>query len=69
MTTDAAIDISRARADLASTLNAIEEKLNVPKRTKRAVQENPLLVAAVGVGVAVAIGAVVWFSVAAVRKR
>ncbi len=71
MTTDRS-DVERARADLAATFDAITYKLNVPKRTAERVQrlrdDNPLALVGLAVGVAVAVGGVVWGIVAAVRR-
>lgn len=50
MTADPKTEVVRARAELAAALDALEGKLNVPKRTKRAVgrlttwaKENPVV--------------------------
>ena len=78
MTTDAS-DVEKARADLAATLEAIEDKLNLPKqarlavdRARRRVQdlrtENPMALAAVAAGAAVLIGGAVWLIVRVARK-
>jgi hypothetical protein len=73
MTTDQAIDVRRARADLASTLNAIEDKLNVPRRVKRAVvvfrQDHPLAFGAAGLAAVAGVGAAVFFGISALRRR
>jgi hypothetical protein len=73
MTTESSIDVRRARAELVSTINAIEYKLNVPKRAKRAarifLQEHPAAFAAAGVAAVAAVGAAVWFGVSAIRRR
>jgi hypothetical protein len=73
MTTEPAIEIRRARAELVSTINAIEDKINVPKRTKRALRvfrnEHPIAFAAAGVAATAALGAAVWFGVSAMRRR
>jgi hypothetical protein len=58
-------EAARARRELESTLNALEDKLNVPKRVGEAYRQNPLLVIGVGVGiVAAAAGLIVWAVVA-----
>ena len=71
MTTDRS-DVDRARAQLAETIDAIEYKLNVPKRTAERLQrlqkENPAALAAISVGVAVAVGGIVWGVVRLVRR-
>ena len=79
MTAETPTDVEKARADLTATLDAIEDKLNVPKRTRLAVEragrrvqelrdENPIVLAAVSVGAAALIGGAVWLVVRAVRK-
>ncbi|MFK3668527.1 DUF3618 domain-containing protein [Leifsonia aquatica] len=63
MTTDRS-DVDRARAELAATLDAIEYKLNAPERATQRVKtlasQNPLAFTGVVVGVAAAVGGVVW---------
>jgi hypothetical protein len=63
MTTDRS-DVVRARAELAATMDAIEYKLNVPKRTAERVQrlrqENPAALAGIAAGAAVAVAGLVW---------
>lgn len=67
-TTDAKNQAAKARAELAATLDALEDRLNVPKRaselTKKAVaayEKNPLPWIVGGVAVAVvAVGLVAW---------
>ena len=71
MTTDRT-DVDRARADLAATLDAIEYKLNVPKRTaeriRRLRDENPIGLAALAATTAAVIGGIVWLIVRLVRR-
>lgn len=71
MTTDRS-DVDRARAELAATLDAIEYKLNAPKRATRRVKtlasQNPLAFTGVVVGVAAAVGGVVWGIVRLTRR-
>lgn len=63
-----------AREQFASTLDALEEKLNVPKqmgrardrakvRLRRLADEQPGVLIGAGVGAALAIGATVWLIV------
>lgn len=61
-TTEAAkAKAAQARADLATTLDAIEDKLNVPKRVSASYQKRPLpWVVAGGAAVAVVLGLVAW---------
>jgi hypothetical protein len=71
MTTDRS-DVERARAELAATLDAIEYKLTAPKRAADRVAglatENPIGFAAVAVGVAAAVGGIVWAIVRLARR-
>ncbi|GAB3615731.1 hypothetical protein GCM10027416_02880 [Okibacterium endophyticum] len=54
----------RAREELVATLNAIEDRLNVPKRAKAKINElketNPGALIAGAAGVAAGVGLVVW---------
>ena len=51
----------RARRDLEATLDALEDKLNVPKRVAGAYRRNPALVIGVGIGIAaLTVGAIAW---------
>jgi len=65
-------DVVRARAELATTIDAIEYKLDVPKRVSERVRrlraDNPVALYAMAAGVAAGIGGVVWFIVHAARK-
>ncbi|WP_350348163.1 hypothetical protein ABIQ69_16260 [Agromyces sp. G08B096] len=72
-------NVELARADFVDTLNALEDKLNVPKQVSRATartkvrlrrfaEEQPVAAAAAAVGVVVAIGGVVWLVVRNVTK-
>jgi hypothetical protein len=71
MTTDRR-DVERARAALAATLDAIEYKLNLPKRGAERLRalrdENPLGLAAIAAGVAVAVAGAAW-GIVALRRR
>jgi hypothetical protein len=71
MTTDRS-DVERARADLAETLDAIEYKLNFPKRTSERVQrlrkENPLALVGIALAAAAAVAGVVWLAIRVVKK-
>lgn len=57
-------DVERARDELAATLDAIEYKLNAPKRATERIRalrsENPVAFAGVAVGVVLAVGGAVW---------
>lgn len=72
-------DVQTARAQLASTLDAIEDRLNVPKRVRRVTRDateniktmardNPLALAGIAVGAAVVVGGAVWAIVAAITR-
>ncbi len=52
---------ARARRQLEATLDAIEDKVNVPKRIATAYRRNPFTVIGAGVGVAAAAaGLIAW---------
>ena len=52
---------ARARRELEATLDALEDKLNVPKRIAQEYRRNPALVIGVGIGIAaLAVGAIAW---------
>jgi len=64
-------DIERARLELAATLDAIEYKINVPRKVRNAQQtlerkfrvvgrQNPSALVAGAAGVAAAVGLIVW---------
>ena len=56
---------AKARLQLAATLDALEDKVNVPKRVAQAYRRNPLLVVGVGIGaLAAAAGLIAWAVVA-----
>ena len=70
----------QARAELASTLNAIEDKLNVPRKVSRAVargkvhvarlqRENPAALVAGIAAVAAVAGAAAWAITRAIVNR
>jgi negative regulator of sigma E activity len=76
---EAKVNSERARADFAGTLNALEDKLNVPKQVRitsarakvelrRFANEQPVAAMAVAVGVVAAVGVTVWLVVRAVTK-
>lgn len=73
-------EAASARAALASTLDAIEYKLNVPKQIRITIRrvkhslrklgsENPAALAGIGLGAVVAAASAVWVAVNAVQKR
>jgi len=77
---DLRADAARARAELASTLDAVETKLNLPKQlriTRRRISlglrrlgdENPAALVGVAVAAAVVAGSAVWLGVRVVVKR
>jgi hypothetical protein len=56
---------AQARRDLEQTLDALEDKLNVPKQVAAAYRRNPVVVIGVGVGIlAAAAGLIAWAVVA-----
>ena len=72
-------DIERLRGELSSTLDAIEEKLNVPLQVRRGVtqatarlkrfsEEDPVLLGVIGAAAVAVVGGVVWAAVAASRR-
>lgn len=76
---EARVNSERARAEFAGTLNALEDKLNVPKqlrvKTQRAkvefrrfANEQPVAAVAVAVGVVAAVGVSVWLVVRAATR-
>lgn len=71
MTTDRS-DVDRARAELAATMDAIEYKLNVPKRAAERVQrlraENPVALAGIAAGAVATVAGAVWGVVRLVRR-
>ncbi|WP_448002238.1 DUF3618 domain-containing protein [Agromyces bauzanensis] len=73
---EARANSERARAEFANTLNALEDKLNVPKqvrirtarakvRLRRFADEQPGAAVAVAVGVVAVVGVTVWLVVRA----
>ncbi|GAA4377181.1 DUF3618 domain-containing protein [Agromyces bauzanensis] len=73
---EARTNSERARAEFASTLDALEDKLNVPKqvrvktarakvRLRRFADEQPAAAVAVAVGVVAVVGVSVWLVVRA----
>ncbi|MGO4533951.1 DUF3618 domain-containing protein [Leifsonia sp. 2MCAF36] len=71
MTTDRS-DVDRARAELAATVDAIEYRLNVPKRASERLQrlrkENPAALAGIVAGAVVAVAGAVWGIVRLIRR-
>jgi negative regulator of sigma E activity len=76
---EAKVNSERARADFAGTLNALEDKINVPKQVRiksarakvqlrRFANEQPVAAMAAAVGVVAAVGVTVWLVVRAVAK-
>ena len=71
MTTDRS-DVDRARADLAAAIDAIQYKVNVPKRVSERVQrlrkENPAVLTGLLAGAAIAVAGAVWGAVSLIRR-
>lgn len=70
---DAGRQAQRLRTELAATLAAIEDKVNLPKRLRRGIgrmsRENPLALAAIGVASAAAVAGAAWAAVAWLKNR
>ena len=76
---EAKVNSARARAEFAGALNALEDKLNVPKQVRiksarakvqlrRFANEQPVAAMAAAVGVVAAVGVTVWLVVRAATK-
>jgi len=72
-------EIERTRAELAATLDAIEDRLNVVARAKegfgrarhrfmRFTREDPILLGIIGAAAVALVGGVTWAAVAASRR-
>jgi hypothetical protein len=72
--------LAQTRGQLASTLDALEDKVNLPKQLGKASrkfgrrvqtlrQENPVLLAGIAVGVVAAIGVTAYLMVKITSKR
>jgi hypothetical protein len=72
-------EIERTRAELASTLDAIEDRLNIVGRARvgfgrarhrfvRFTREDPILLGIIGAAAAALVGGVTWAAVAASRR-
>lgn len=77
---DLRADSRHARAELASTLDAIEYKFNVPKQlriTRRRLtlalrqlgEDSPAALVGVAAGAAAVVGVIVWFGASAVARN
>lgn len=66
-------EAERLRFELAATLGAIEDRLNLPRRLRRGIRrmsrENPLALAAIGVATAAAAAGAVWAAIAWLKHR
>lgn len=69
VTTDTGIEAARARAQLATTLNLLEDRLNPRKQARRLRRKHPVVFAAATAGAAVLAAVVVYAGVRAVRNR
>ena len=67
--TDPVADVATARAELAATLDAIQDKLNVPKRIRIAAEENPIGLMVAGLAVAAVVAGAVWLVVVKLRSK
>lgn len=72
--------LARTRAELAATLDAVEEKVNVPKRLDKAAvrlkaklrtmrQENPIALAAIGAGAIAVTGLFLYAGYRSLTRR
>jgi hypothetical protein len=66
---DPVADVATARAELAATLDAIQDKLNVPKRIRIAAEENPIGLIVTGIAVAAAVAGAAWLVVVKLRSK
>jgi hypothetical protein len=77
---DLRTEARQARAELASTLDAIEYKFNLPKQfriqrrrlslaLRQLGEESPAALVGIAAGAATVVGVVVWFSASAVAKN
>ncbi|WP_285114651.1 DUF3618 domain-containing protein [Leifsonia sp. fls2-241-R2A-40a] len=71
MTTDRS-DVDRARSELAATIEALEYKLNVPRRLTERVErlrrDNPIALASAAAGAVAATALAVWGVVRLIRR-
>lgn len=58
---------ARARRELEANLDAIEDKLNLPKRVAEAYRVNPIRTIGIGVGILVAAAGLIAWAVASNR--
>lgn len=65
-------DVERTRAELAATLDAIEYRINVPKRVSSRIralrEENPALLAAIAVAAVAVTGVLVFAGIRSIRR-
>lgn len=69
MTTDNDLTVTRARAELVTTLNSLEDKLNLPKQVRLLREEHPTAFIAASVTAAAALAGVVFVGVLFARRR
>lgn len=69
MTTDIDQAVTQARAELVTTLNSLEDKLNVPKQLRLFQEEHPKAFIAASATAAVALAGAVWIGVLVARRR
>jgi len=62
-------DAHAARLELATTLDAIEYKLDVKRQLRLLGLENPLALMGVAAGAGLSVGGVVWLALKAVLRR
>ena len=69
MTTDIDVTVTRARAELVTTLNSLEDKLNLPKQIRLLREEHPTAFMAASATAAVALAGAVFVGVLVARRR
>jgi ABC-type enterobactin transport system permease subunit len=69
MTTDIDRTVTQARAELVTTLNSLEDKLNLPKQVRLFRQEHPNAFIAVSATAALGLAGAVFVGVLVARRR
>jgi hypothetical protein len=69
MTTDIDETVTRSRAEVVTTLNSLEDKLNLPKQVRLLYDEHPNAVIAASAGAVLALAGVVFAGVLIARRR
>jgi len=76
MTGNPSRDVLRARAELTHALDALEDKLNVPKRVRASIvradefrKRNPVAFVGAAAGAVAAVAGAAWLAVSVLRRR